>query len=74
MVSRKLKEEGQMRVGVEPGSRWRRIRGGNKPRIEYIRRVSGSSKVDFVHFYFLFYFLFFLSFAFILLLFSIFYS
>jgi len=27
-----------MRVGVEPGSRWRRMRGENKPRTEYIKR------------------------------------
>jgi len=37
-VDGKLKEEGQVRVGVGPGSRWRRMRGGNKLRIECIER------------------------------------
>ena len=38
MVGGKSKEEGQVRVGVKPESRWRRMRGGNKPRIEYRER------------------------------------
>ena len=38
MVGEKSKEKGQVRVDVEPGSRWRRMRGENKLRIECIKR------------------------------------
>jgi len=37
-VGGKSKGKGQVRVDVEPGSRWRRMRGRNKLRIEYIER------------------------------------
>ena len=38
MVGGKLKEEGQVRVDMGPGSRWRRMRGEKKLRIECIER------------------------------------
>jgi len=37
-VGGKPKEERQVRVGVGPGLRWRRMRGGNKLRIKCIER------------------------------------